>query len=200
MTAHVSHFGVPSSDDVPTCAHLAQPDVDESDLVDEGAQEALTVLGRFLDLVSMGMTDDALHMLHPDCVISTIVSTVEGEAAIRALLIDWSMKTHLASNFAPWKFVNHDLDTDHVSPVKPRSQTRRPPATSSSAAAIYNALRKQQKAKDADEEVSTRFVLERTGKQSRSFKPTDFRKLHMRESVVVVDGLIRLYTQQILED
>jgi hypothetical protein len=197
----MAYFGLPDRfADVPTCAHLAQPDVDESDLVDEAALEAVTALEQFQTFRLMGNVEDCLTLLHPDCVISTLVGTVEGEEPLRAMLLDWSMYSRLKQEWSAWKFVNHDLDQDRVSPVQSRDRLKRPPAGSASAVGVYNSLRRIQRPNDKSvEDLSTRFVLERTGKTSRSFKLSDIRKFHIRESAVVIDGLIRLYCQQIIE-
>ena len=197
------YFGVtaPSADEVASCAYEAQPDVDETDLVDEGAREALDTVTRFLDLRDAYCIDEIIHLLHPDCVIATTQATVEGEEAIRTLLLDWQMYRNLRQGWKPWRFISHDLDTDRVSPVTPaRLVPNRPPPTSFSASAIYNALRKEQRPDDKGlEPVSTRYTLERTGWLARGYMRFDWRSFNMRETVVVVDGLIRLFSQQVID-
>lgn len=193
------YFGSTTADagGVPTCAHQMQPDVDESDLVDEAAREAQMVVDQFNMFREAARLSEAMHLLHDDVVLSFLHVTVEGIEAVERCMQDSQMYRNLDNSWGKWYFVSNDVDADLVSPVTPLSKVNRPPPFSSSASAIYNALRRSQRPNDKNlEDMSTRLTLERTGTMRRAYNVLDRRSHSVRETVVVVDGLIRLYAQQ----
>lgn len=179
----------------PEHRELSAADFSEEALLRDAAEEAKDIANRFIDFRDSGKNDHLMHLLHPDAVLVTLDNVVEGHEAIAITLVDMMQQMHFRRRFSPWRFVNHDLD-EEGHPVRPRHDNWSPAATGS-VVSNYNRARAtiaQRDGQTVPEELSTRFVLERTGEEGRSLRTfSDWRRIFERETIVIVDGLVKYF-------